>query len=262
MNSEGQVKLDRLAVLIDAENASAKLIEPLLKEIARYGSAHVKRIYGDWTSQSLSGWKSKLHKYAIQPIQQFRYTTGKNSTDSALIIDAMDLLYTRNFDGFCIVSSDSDFTRLASRIRESGLVVYGFGESKTPEAFVSACDKFTYNEIFEHAESLEHRTEQTHDLKVELPQQLEKATVNLQPTFPQEMLNLLKDVYENISGDDGWAYLGPLGSQIQQLSPSFDSRNYGYEKLGELVRATDLFEIKMIQHGRGVVEPLIKLKSK
>lgn len=234
-----------MAVLIDAENASAKLVEPLLKEIARYGSAHVKRIYGDWTNQSLSSWKLKLHKFAIQPIQQFRYTTGKNSTDSALIIDAMDLLYTKNFDGFCIVSSDSDFTRLASRIRESGLVVYGFGESKTPEAFVSACDKFTYTEIFENVESLEHRTEQAHDLKVELPQQLEQETINQQSIFPKEMLNLLRDVYENISGDDGWAYLGPLGSQIQKLSPSFDSRNYGYKKLGELVH-------KMIQHGRGV----------
>lgn len=261
MSSEGQVKLDKLAVLIDAENASAKLVEPLLKEIARYGSAHVKRIYGDWTNQLLNGWKSKLHKFAIQPIQQFRYTTGKNSTDSALIIDAMDLLYTRNFDGFCIVSSDSDFTRLASRIRESGLVVYGFGESKTPEAFVSACDKFTYTEIFEQPEGLEQKTEQTNNLEVEFPQQLEEI-INQQPLFPQEMLNLLKDVYENISGADGWAYLGPLGSQIQQLSPSFDSRNYGYKKLGELVQATGLFEIKMIQHGRGIVEPLIKLKSK
>ncbi len=148
MKSEVQFRSDRLAVLIDADNASAKLIEPLLKEIAKYGTAHVKRIYGDWTNTQLSGWKDKLNKFAIQPMQQFRYSVGKNSTDSALIIDAMDLLYTQNFDGFCIVSSDSDFTRLASRIRESGLVVYGFGEKeKTPEAFISACDKFIYTEI-------------------------------------------------------------------------------------------------------------------
>lgn len=131
----------RLAVLIDADNANANMIEPLLKEIATYGTAHVKRIYGDWTNSQLSSWKSKLHKFAIQPIQQFSYTSGKNATDSALIIDAMDLLYTQNFDGFCIISSDSDFTRLASRLREAGLVVYGFGEKKTPKAFVSACDK-------------------------------------------------------------------------------------------------------------------------
>src|SRR5262245_31021485 len=136
----------RLAVLIDAENASAKLVEPLLSEIAKYGTANVKRIYGDWTTPNLVAWKNSLNKFAIQPIQQFRYTSGKNSSDSALIIDAMDLLYSGNFDGFCIVSSDSDFTRLAGRLRESGIIVYGFGEKKTPESFVSACDRFIFVE--------------------------------------------------------------------------------------------------------------------
>ncbi|WP_009629878.1 NYN domain-containing protein [Synechocystis sp. PCC 7509] len=152
MKSDTQLKSDRLAVLIDADNATATMIEPLLKEVAKYGTAHVKRVYGDWTSTHLSSWKDKLNRFAIQPIQQFSYTSGKNSTDSALIIDAMDLLYTNNFNGFCIVSSDSDFTRLACRIRESGLIVYGFGEKKTPEPFQKACDKFTYTENLEETE--------------------------------------------------------------------------------------------------------------
>jgi len=152
MKGEVQFRADRLAVLIDADNATS-FIEPLLKEIAKYGTANVKRIYGDWTSPQLSSWKAKLHQFAIRPSQQFSYTSGKNSTDSALIIDAMDLLYTQNFDGFCIVSSDCDFTILADRIREYGLVVYGFGEKKTPEPFVKACDKFTYTEILSGIES-------------------------------------------------------------------------------------------------------------
>ena len=146
MQNNTQLKLDRLAVFIDADNATANIVEALLKEVAKYGTAHVKRVYGDWTSTHLNSWKDKLNRFVIQPIQQFSYTSGKNSTDSALIIDAMDLLYTNNFNGFCIVSSDSDFTRLACRIRESGLVVYGFGEKKTPELFQKACDKFTYTE--------------------------------------------------------------------------------------------------------------------
>ena len=149
MKDEGQFNTNRLAILIDADNAKASFIEPLLKKIAKYGNANVKRIYGNWTSPQLSSWKDKLNEFAIQPIQQFSYTSGKNATDSALIIDAMDLLYTNNFEGFCIVSSDSDFTRLACRIRESGLLVYGFGEKKTPEPFQKACDKFTYTENLE-----------------------------------------------------------------------------------------------------------------
>ncbi len=158
MNDEVHSKANRLAVLIDADNAKASLIEPLFKEISKYGTAHVKRIYGDWTKPNLNSWKDKLNKFAILPIQQFSYTSGKNATDSALIIDAMDLLYTQNFDGFCIVSSDSDFTRLVCRIREAGLVVYGFGESKTPEPFVKACDKFIYTEILETREISEDKT--------------------------------------------------------------------------------------------------------
>ncbi|GBF78751.1 NYN domain-containing protein [Aphanothece sacrum] len=213
----------RLAVLIDAENVSASIIESLLQEIAKYGTANVKRIYGDWTSNQLNSWKTKLNKLAIQPMQQFRYTTGKNSTDSALIIDAMDLLYAGNFDGFCLISSDSDFTRLASRIRESGLIVYGFGEKqKTPEAFVVACNKFIYTDILD-----DKRTSGNQDLKNN-----------------QQLLDLLKSAYDSVADEEGWAHLGPFGSQLTKLSPSFDARNYGYKKLSELVQFIDIFEIK------------------
>ena len=239
----------RLAVLIDADNAKADLIETLLKEIAKYGVSHVKRIYGDWTDTRLNKWKERLNKFAIQPIQQFSYTTGKNATDSALIIDAMDLLYTKNFDGFCIVSSDSDFTRLASRIRESGLLVYGFGEKKTPEAFVSACDRFIYTEIL-------GREQVENDLLNDLAS--DKSTAHIKGVLTsektsdikteklknKELVNLFHDAYEAIAEEDGWAHLGPLGSQINKLSPSFDPRNYGYKKLSDLVKDINLFEIK------------------
>ncbi|WP_107668547.1 NYN domain-containing protein [Cyanothece sp. BG0011] len=213
----------RLAVLIDAENVSANIIEALLQEVAKYGTANVKRIYGDWTSNQLNSWKGKVNKLALQPIQQFRYTTGKNATDSALIIDAMDLLYTGNFDGFCLVSSDSDFTRLASRIRESGLIVYGFGEKiKTPEAFVVACNKFIYTDILAHQQ----------------PSENQKITTN------KKLLELLKSAYDSVADEEEWVHLGPFGSQLTKLSPSFDSRNYGYKKLSELVQSVDIFTIK------------------
>ncbi len=239
----------RLAVLIDADNAKADLIETLLKEIAKYGVSHVKRIYGDWTDTRLNKWKDRLNKFAIQPIQQFSYTTGKNATDSALIIDAMDLLYTKNFDGFCIVSSDSDFTRLASRIRESGLLVYGFGEKKTPEAFVSACDRFIYTEILgrEHIENdLSDgfvSGKSTAQIKGVLTSEKTPDT-KTEKLKNQELANLFHDAYEAIAEEDGWAHLGPLGSQINKLSPSFDPRNYGYKKLSDLVKDINLFEIK------------------
>ncbi|WP_088889963.1 NYN domain-containing protein [Leptolyngbya ohadii] len=256
MQGEVQSSSARLAVLIDADNANPNLIEPLLQEIAIYGIAHVKRIYSDWTDQHANAWKPKLHKFAIQPIQQFKYTVGKNATDSALIIDAMDLLYTGNFDGFCIVSSDSDFTRLASRIREAGLVVYGFGEKKTPEAFVSACDKFIYVEILE-----QNNTTQVPASK-ESPVDAAKAS-NKQSKIDKKLLTLLKNAYEAIAEEDGWGRLGALGTQLNKLSPSFDSRNYGYKKLGELVRATGRFEIRETPHDKSptVKELHIKLKA-
>lgn len=217
----------KLAVLIDADNAQPSIVEGLLAEIAKYGTANVKRSYGDWTGSGLKGWKEVLLLHSIQPIQQFGYTRGKNATDSAMIIDAMDLLYTDKFDGFCIVSSDSDFTKLASRIRESGLVVYGFGEKKTPEAFVSACDKFIYTEV------LLSKEEDGPSIKRKSANELKQDS---------KLVNLLRNAVEASSDDSGWAHLAPVGSNIAKQAPDFDPRNYGYKKLGELVAATKLFE--------------------
>ena len=216
----------RLAVLIDADNAPADIIDRLLEEIAKYGIASVKRIYGDW-SHGLSKWKAALLPHAIIPVQQFAYTKGKNATDMALVIDAMDLLYSGNFDGFCIVSSDSDFTRLASRLRESGLTVYGFGEKKTPEAFRKACDKFIYTEIF--------RPEKQR-------QEKEKNSGKNTPAAAPDALSLLKRAVRENADDLGWANLGPIGSYISKINPDFDSRLYGYGKLSDLIKSFDIFE--------------------
>ena len=223
-----EVKNVRLAVLIDADNAQPSIVEGLLSEIAKYGTANVKRIYGDWTLPGLKGWKEILLQHSIQPIQQFGYTSGKNATDSALIIDAMDLLYTGKFDGFCIVSSDSDFTKLASRIRETGLIVYGFGEKKTPKAFVSACDKFIFTEVLRYKDSSDERI-------------VRKTKSQL--TRDTKLVHLLRNAVEASSDDSGWAHLASVGSNIAKQAPEFDPRNYGYKKLGELVSASKLFEI-------------------
>ncbi|MBL7175370.1 MAG: NYN domain-containing protein [Desulfobacteraceae bacterium] len=224
MNQENIQK--KLAVLIDAENAQPSIIEGLLAEIAKYGIATLKRIYGDWTTPELKGWKEILLEYAIQPYQQFRYTVGKNATDSAMIIDAMDLLYTEKLDGFCIVSSDSDFTRLASRIREAGLIVYGFGELKTPKAFVGACDKFIFTEILRKDEpAVSTQKKSTKELKGDT-----------------RLVNLLRNAVEDSADEDGWAYLGNVGQNIANQAPEFDPRNYGYKKLGDLIGAVQLFD--------------------
>lgn len=220
---------NKLAVLIDADNAQPSIVESLLVEIANYGVASVKRIYGDWTEPNLKGWKEILLQHSIQPIQQFAYTTGKNATDSAMIIDAMDLLYTDHFNGFCIVSSDSDFTKLASRIRESGLLVYGFGEKKTPSAFVSACDKFIFTEV------LRARTDENEAIIKKTDKELKQDS---------KLVNLLRNAVEASSDDSGWAHLAPVGNIIAKQSSEFDPRNYGYGKLGELVSATKLFDIQ------------------
>jgi uncharacterized LabA/DUF88 family protein len=219
----------KLAVLIDADNAQASVIQELLAEVSRYGTATIKRAYGDWTTTNLKGWKEMLHTMAIQPIQQFSYTSGKNATDSALIIDAMDVLHTGSVDGFCLVSSDSDFTRLATRIREAGLVVYGFGERKTPEPFVAACDKFIYTEILRPEKIAEKDAEKTPIVAV--------ADVRkLQP--------LVIAAIDANARDDGWAALGGVGSHISKMDPAFDARNYGFKKLSELVRALKYLEVK------------------
>ncbi len=227
----------KLAVLIDADNAQPGVVEGLLAEVAKYGTATVKRIYGDWTGPQLKGWKDVLLSYAIQPIQQFRYTTGKNATDSALIIDAMDLLYAARLGGFCIVSSDSDFTRLAARVREAGLVVYGFGERKTPSAFVAACDKFIYTEILRAKD----------DVEAPAPQPRSAAQLK-QDT---RLVNLLRGAVEAASDDSGWANLGLVGSVMAKQAPEFDSRNYGYAKLSELIAASALFEVEKRKMGEG-----------
>jgi uncharacterized LabA/DUF88 family protein len=218
----------RLAVLIDADNAQPSITDALLTEIAKYGVASVKRIYGDWTTPSLGGWKAVLLEHSIQPVQQFRYTVGKNATDTAMIIDAMDLLYTKRFDGFCLVSSDSDFTRLASRIREEGLLVYGLGEKKTPKAFVSACDKFIFTEV------LRFQVDEEPTVKKKSPNELKGDA---------RLVNLLRNALEAASDESGWANLGTLGSNIAKQAPEFDPRNYGFSKLGDLVAATKLFEV-------------------
>ncbi len=221
---------DKLAVLIDADNAQPSIIDDLLAEIANYGVASVKRIYGDWTLPALKGWKEVLLQHSIQPVQQFAYTKGKNATDSAMIIDAMDLLYTDKFDGFCIVSSDSDFTKLASRIRESGLMVYGFGEQKTPSAFVSACDKFIYTEV------LRVKIDESQDsIKKKTGSELKRDT---------KLVGLLRNAIDASSDESGWSQLAPVGSNIAKQAPDFDPRNYGYRKLGELVAAIKLFDIE------------------
>jgi NYN domain/OST-HTH/LOTUS domain len=220
---------NKLAVLIDADNAQASASQELLAEVSRYGTATVKRAYGDWTTPNLKGWKEVLHKLAIQPVQQFSYTTGKNSTDSSLIIDAMDLLHTGNLNGFCLVSSDSDFTRLANRIREAGLVVYGIGEKKTPAAFVAACDKFIFTEI----------------LKAQ-PDEPVGEHQGYEPLEP-----LISAAITATARDDGWSALSAVGSMIVKNSPSFDSRNYGFQKLGELVRKQSFLKIKEVAVGDG-----------
>lgn len=229
---------DKLAVLIDADNAQPSIVEGLLAEIAKYGTANVKRIYGDWTSTKLRGWKEHLLDHSIQPIQQFGYTTGKNATDSAMIIDAMDLLYTNQFDGFCIISSDSDFTKLAARIREEGLYVYGFGEQKTPDPFVAACDKFIYTEVLRG----EEETEKGSSIQQMSTNELKQDT---------KLVNLMRNAIEASSDESGWAHLGQVGSYVAKQSPEFDPRNYGYRKLGNLVKAVKLFEIEERSTGEG-----------
>ncbi|MEE1276514.1 MAG: NYN domain-containing protein [Fibrobacteraceae bacterium] len=223
----------KLAVLIDADNAQPSIFKYLLPEIAKYGEATVKRIYGDFTSSQSAQWRSLLNKFAIKPVQQFSYTTGKNATDSMLIIDAMDLMYTRRFDGFCIISSDSDFTSIATRIREEGLSVYGFGKKNTPEAFKNACHVFV-------------------DIEILVPQENKKNVVEKTSGKTEQQKNNsclpLKDIEEALeqsSDDSGWSQIGTFGSKLLQLKSDFDSRQYGFKKLSELVKnSKDIFEIQ------------------
>jgi hypothetical protein len=237
----------KLAVLIDADNAQPSVIKGLLAEVATHGVSSVKRAYGDWTSPNLKGWKEVLHLWAIQPIQQFSYTSGKNSTDSSLIIDAMDLLHAGKLDGFCLVSSDSDFTRLATRIRESGLLVYGFGEKKTPDAFVAACDKFIYTEILRPSTQI----------ATERPENESRAPVDLGDMEP-----MLRNAITMAAREDGLSPLSSIGNLLSKNSPSFDSRNYGCQRLSELMRRLPFVEVKEIQNDKsGVFHTFAKLKK-
>ncbi len=232
MNTEKQM---RLAVLIDADNSQSSIMEGLLEEIANYGIASIKRIYGDWSSDSMRGWKNILLDYAIQPIQQYPYTRGKNATDMRMLIDAMDILYSGTMDGFCLVTSDSDFTPLAQRIRQSGFTVYGFGEEKTPKAFVRACDRFIYSEVL--------RQQQVDDNK-EAPASVQRKRYTTQELKQDtKLVTMVRNGIEDAADDTGWASLGIVGQKVANSNPDFDPRNYGYKKLGELVRAMHLFEI-------------------
>ncbi len=231
---------EKLAVLIDADNAQSSIVRELLAEVSRYGTASVKRAYGDWTTPNLKGWKDVLHEFGVQPMQQFSYTAGKNSTDSSLIIDAMDLLCSGRLNGFCLVSSDSDFTRLATRIRESGLVVYGFGEKKTPRSFVAACDKFIYTEILRPNE---------------------KPSVADEPA-PEPIEPMLMAAVTASAREDGWSPLSAIGSLINKNNPSFDPRNYHCEKLGELVRKQSYLQVDEVPAREGSTNMLIYVRFK
>lgn len=236
----------KLAVLIDADNAQAAAAAFLLAEVAKYGTATARRAYGDWTGTGLNRWKEHLLEQSIQPIQQFAYTFGKNATDSAMIIDAMDLLYTGKFDGFCIVSSDSDFTRLASRIRESGLVVYGFGERKTPRPFIAACDKFIYTE------NLVRERPQTFTLALrDAPAVQKKFVPNSHASIDASVSELLRLAVRTVENEDGWASLAEVGLLVSKQKPDFDARTYGYNKLSELIIANNLFAYDRRPPGEG-----------
>ncbi|KAF4453470.1 NYN and OST-HTH LOTUS domain [Fusarium albosuccineum] len=231
----------KLAVLIDADNAQPSMASHVLQEIAKYGTAFVKRAYGDWTGMNLKGWKDQLLKNSIQPIQQFAYTQGKNATDAAMVIDAMDLLYSNRFDGFCLISSDSDFTRLASRIRESGLVVYGCGERKTPQPFVTACDKFIY------IENLAPKIESPKSIGLSSPKSITIGHGNI----PTHVAAWIIEAVEATSDEDGWAGLANVGHLLVKRYPDFDPRTYGFTKLNELITATSMFEIDRRIPGEG-----------
>jgi uncharacterized LabA/DUF88 family protein len=232
----------RLAVLIDADNTAPRIGDPLLAEIAKYGVASVKRAYGDWTRPNLNGWKDSLNRHAIRPMQQFAYTTGKNATDGAMIIDAMDLLYTGRFDGFCLVTSDSDFTGLASRLREAGVTVYGFGERRTPQALVSACDRFIYLDVLREPEG-----EATDPDAVAATPTKRMGAKELRQDA--KLMNLVRAGIEAGSDDEGWANLGAVGSHIANQASDFDPRNWGYTKLVDLINAIGMFEVERKANG-------------
>jgi uncharacterized LabA/DUF88 family protein len=241
----------KLAVLIDGDNIPSAYIKEMMEEIAKYGNPTIKRIYGDWTKPRLSKWKSILLENALTPIQQYGYTTGKNATDSAMIIDAMDILYSEKVNGFCLVSSDSDFTRLATRLREAGMQVFGIGEKKTPESFIVACDKFIYIEILKY---------QPGGSETELTKSKTSQKDNIDKITPK-VIKLISSTISDLADEDGWAFLGDVGNLLQKKQPNFDSRNYGFQKLTPLINSINKFEIEQRESTKGRFK-LIYVKNK
>lgn len=231
----------RLAVLIDADNIPYASVKAMMEEVAKYGIPTFKRIYGDWTKPTLAGWKAVLLDNAITPIQQYSYTSGKNATDSAMIIDAMDILYTGRVDGFCLITSDSDFTRLATRLREAGMRVFGLGEKKTPSAFRAACDKFIYLEILSDPDAGKESSSK---------RKTDKRNTKAISKADKYVINLLTTSINDIADEDGWAYLGELGNLLLKKQPDFDARNYGYNKLIQLIKSFEEFEIDIRESSR------------
>ena len=228
MKSEG-----RLAVLIDGDNAPRTALKEIMEECVKYGTPTVKRIYGDWTMTNMDSWKPLLLENALIPVQQYSYTTGKNATDSAMIIDALDILYSQRVDGFVLVTSDSDFTRLALRLREAGMKVYGVGEKKTPAPFIAACDKFIYVEVIRGKE----------DKSEEREKESQVTGTAKRKAIPQKVVRLIASTIQDVSDEDGWAFMGELGNTLPRKQPDFDPRNYGFEKLTTMVKSIDRFEI-------------------
>ena len=241
----------KLAVLIDGDNITSAYVKEMMEEIAKYGNPTIKRIYGDWTKPILSKWKNLLLENAITPIQQYGYTRGKNATDSAMIIDAMDILYSEKVNGFCLVSSDSDFTRLAIRLREAGMKVFGIGEKKTPEPFIVACDKFIYIEILKN---------QSDESESVLPKSKASQKSDVDKITPK-VIKLISSTISDLADDDGWAFLGEVGNLLQKKQPNFDSRNYGFQKLTPLIKSTKKFEIEQRENQKGRFK-LIYVKNK
>ncbi|HTF17854.1 MAG TPA: NYN domain-containing protein [Chryseolinea sp.] len=254
----------RLAVLIDADNVPYSNIKGMLEEMAKYGTPTFKRIYADWTKPTVSGWKSVLLESAITPIHQYSYTTGKNATDSSMIIDAMDILYSGKVDGFCIVSSDSDFTRLAIRLREAGMKVFGFGERKTPTAFISACDKFVYIEILsEDAQEAKpaQKNRRSNKRRPEASAPGEADDKKRLSIVTRDVLKLISDSVEDLADESGWAYLGDLGNLLIKKQSDFDPRNYGFQKLVLLIKSLKIFDIEKRDTAKGNVKHVyVKLK--
>lgn len=242
-----------LAVLIDGDNIPSAYVQEMMEEIAKYGNPTIKRIYGDWTNPRLAKWKTMLLENAITPIQQYGYTTGKNATDSAMIIDAMDILYSEKVNGFCLVSSDSDFTRLATRLREAGMQVIGIGEKKTPNPFIVACDKFIYIEILKkQAKAIEGDNGNG-----------KESSKDTYDKITNKEIQLITNTINDVSEDDGWAFLGDVGSLIQKKQPNFDPRNYGFQKLTPLIKSIDRFEIDQRDSPKGKYKLIyVKVKEK